>query len=43
MMRVLVETLDNVIEGEVSGGDLLDAAGGDFDLASIFTVRCHDG
>ena len=42
-MRVLVETLDSVIEGEVIGGDLLDGASGGFDLESVFTVRCDDG
>jgi hypothetical protein len=42
-MRVLVDGLDTVIEGEVIGGELLDGVGGKFDLEAEFTVRCDDG
>ena len=42
-MRVLVDGLDTVIEGEVIGGELLDGQSGQFDLESEFTVRCDDG
>jgi len=42
-MRVLVDGLDTVIEGEVIGGELLDGVGGQFDLEAEFTVRCDDG
>ncbi len=42
-MRVLVETLDAVLEGEVIGGELVDAVSGGFDLGAVFTVRCDDG
>jgi hypothetical protein len=42
-MRVLVDGLDTVIEGEVIGGELLDGQSGSFDLESEFTVRCDDG
>ena len=42
-MRVLVDGLDTVIEGEVIGGELLDGQSGRFDLESEFTVRCDDG
>ena len=38
-MRVLVDGLDTVIEGEVIGGELLDGQSGRFDLESEFTVR----
>ncbi len=37
-MRVLVETFEDVIEGE-----LLDGVSGGFDLGAEFTVRCDDG
>jgi hypothetical protein len=42
-MRVLVDGLETVIEGEVIGGKLLDGQSGRFDLESEFTVRCDDG
>ena len=42
-MRVLIDGLDTVIEGEVIGGSLLDGVGGTFDLDAEFTVRCDDG
>ncbi len=42
-MRVLVDGLDTVIEGEVIGGELLDGQSGRFDLESEFTVRYDDG
>ena len=42
-MRVLVDGLDTVIEGEVIGGELLDGVNGQYDLESAFTVRCDDG
>ncbi len=42
-MRVLVDGLDTVIEGEVIGGELLDGVSGLYDLGSAFTVRCDDG
>jgi hypothetical protein len=42
-MRVVVDCLDMVIEGEVIGGDLLDDESGDYDLDSVFTVKCDDG
>lgn len=42
-MRVLIDGLGTVIEGEVIGGSLLDGVGGNFDLESEFTVRCDDG
>jgi hypothetical protein len=41
-MRVLVDGLETVIEGEVIGGKLLDGQSGRFDLESEFTVRCDD-
>ncbi len=42
-MRVLIDGLDAVIEGEVIGGELLDGVSGEFDLECEFTVRCDDG
>ena len=42
-MRVLVETLEDVIEGEVISGEPLDDVSGGFDLEGAFTVRCDDG
>lgn len=42
-MRVLVDGLETVIEGEVIGGELLDGVSGHFDLEAAFTVRCDDG
>ena len=42
-MRVLVDGLDTVIEGEVISGELLDGQSGQFNLESEFTVRCDDG
>ena len=42
-MRVLVDGLDAVIEGEVIGGKLLDGVSGHYDLAAAFTVRCDNG
>ncbi len=42
-MRVLVDGLDTVIEGEVIGGKLLDDQSGRFDLESEFTVKRDDG
>ncbi len=42
-MRVLVEMLEDVIEGDVIEGELLDGVGGEFDLDAEFTVRCDDG
>jgi len=42
-MRVLVDGLDTVIEGEVIGGELLDGVSGQYDLESAFTVKCDDG
>ena len=42
-MRVLVNGLDKVIEGEVIGGELLDGRSGRFDMESEFKVRCDDG
>lgn len=42
-MRVIVETLDTVIEGDVIGGEPLDGVSGDFNLDAEFTVRCDDG
>ena len=42
-MRVLVETVEDVIEGEVIDGLLLDGVSGRFDLDATFTVRCDDG
>ena len=42
-MRVVVETLDDVIEGDVIDGLLLDGVSGSFDLNAAFTVRCDDG
>lgn len=41
-MRVIVETLDSVIEGDVIGGELLDGVSGGFDLESVFMIRCDD-
>ena len=43
VMRVLVETMDDVIEGDVIDGERLDEVSDTFDLESIFTVRCDDG
>jgi hypothetical protein len=42
-MRVLVDGLDAVIEGEVIDGVLLDGVSGQFDLECEYTVRCDDG
>ncbi len=42
-MRVLVDGLDTVIEGEVIGGELLDGVSGQYDLEAEFTVKCDDG
>ena len=42
-MRVLIDGLDAVIEGEVIGGELLDGVSGEFDLGCEFTVRRDDG
>ena len=42
-MRISVDGLDTVIEGEVIDGKLLDGKSGVFDLESAFTVRCDDG
>ena len=42
-MQVLVELLEEVIEGDVIDGELLDGVGGEFDLDAEFTVRCDDG
>ena len=42
-MRVLVDGLDTVIEGEVIGGELLDGVSGRYDLGAAFTVQCDDG
>ena len=42
-MRVLVDGLHTVIEGDVIGGKVLDGQSGRFDLESEFTVRCDDG
>ncbi len=42
-MRVLVDGLETVIEGEVIGGEYLDGVCGEFDLENTFTVRCDDG
>ena len=42
-MRVLVDGLETVIEGEVIGGELPDCVSGQFDLEAAFTVRCDDG
>lgn len=42
-MRVLVDGLESVIEGEVIGGELLDGVSGQYDLQSAFTVKCGNG
>lgn len=42
-MRVLVDGLDTMIEGEVIGGKLLDGVSGQYDLEAAFTVQCDDG
>ena len=42
-MRVLVDRLDTLSEGEVISGELLDGRSGEFDLEAEFTVRCEDG
>lgn len=42
-MRVLVDGLDTVIEGEVIGGELLDGVSVQYDLEAAFTVQCDDG
>lgn len=42
-MRVLVDGLDAVIEGEVIGGELLDGVSGQYDLECAFTIKCDDG
>ena len=41
-MRVLIDGLESVIEGEVIGGEMLDGVSGQFDLEAAFTVRCDD-
>jgi len=41
-MRVLVDGLDTVIEGEVIGGELLDGVSGQIDLEAEFTVKYDD-
>ena len=38
VMRVLVDGLDTMIEGEVIGGELLDGVSGQYDLEAAFTV-----
>ncbi|MBB5060300.1 hypothetical protein HDF16_005036 [Granulicella aggregans] len=42
-MRVLVDGVDTVIEGEVIGGTPVGGVDGQFDLGDEFTVRCDDG
>ena len=42
VMRVLVDGLETMIEGEVIGGERLDGQSGRFDLESEFTVRCDN-
>ena len=42
-MRVLVDGLDKIIEGEVIGGELLDGVSGQYDLDAAATVQCDDG
>ncbi len=42
-MRVLIDGLDAVIEGEVIAGELPDGVSGHFDVGRAFTVRCDDG
>lgn len=42
MIRVFVDCFDQVIEGDVIGGEVMDEQGG-VDLESTFTVRCDDG
>jgi hypothetical protein len=42
-MRVTVEVLDTLIEGEVIGGELLDGVSGQYNLKAEFIVRCDDG
>ena len=42
-MRVLIDGLDTVIEGEVIGGELLDGVSGRYDLEAAFTVQCDNG
>jgi len=42
-MRVLIDGVDTVIEGEVIGGTPVGSVDGQFDLGDEFTVRCDDG
>ena len=42
-MRVLVEGLDKVIEGEVIGGKLLGGVIGQYSFEAEFPVKCEDG
>lgn len=42
-MRVLVDGLNAIIEGEVIAGVLVDGVSGQFDLGCEYTVRCDDG
>ena len=42
-MRVLVDDLDAVIEGEVIGGELLNGVHCEYDLEAAFTVQCDNG
>lgn len=42
-MRVLIELLETIIEGDVIGGEPLNDGSGDYDLDGVFTVRCEDG
>ena len=42
-MRVLVETFEDVIEGDVIEGESLDGVSGGFDLEAEVTIRCDDG
>jgi len=42
-MRVLIDGVDTVIEGEVIGGTPVSDVAGDYDLEDEFTVRCDDG
>ena len=42
-MRVLIDCLETVIEGEVIGGELLDGVSGQYDLEAAFMVKCDDG
>ena len=42
-MRVVVDGLDTVIEGEVIGGELLDGMSGQHNIQAAFAVQCDDG